>query len=68
VFSAQPSARSANSQDGDYGEVEMTHADYTGDMERYASNPRRHHRCVRAGQEICELAGVGNRLIAEAVV
>jgi hypothetical protein len=54
--------------DGDCGEVGMTHADYMGDMQRYASSPRRHHRCVRAAQEICELAGVGNRVITEAVV
>jgi hypothetical protein len=54
--------------DGEYGEVGMTHADYIGDMERSASSPRSHDRCVRAAQEVRELASVGHRLVPVAVV
>jgi hypothetical protein len=54
--------------DGEHGEVRMTHADYTGDMERCASSPRRRHGHLCAGQQVRQLGSVGHRLVPVAVV
>jgi hypothetical protein len=37
-------------------------------LDPYALAVRAHHRCIRAAQEVCQLPGVGDRMIAEAIV
>jgi AAA ATPase domain len=37
-------------------------------VERCASTARTHHGCICAAQQVCQLGGVRNRMIAEAVV